>query len=205
MRTTTWPLPPDTKDAGRISDYLRHSLYPALVSDSTTKIQEVAEYDSRYLKIDQTDEQTVLNGAPTFDGGLLTNGVYGLANATIEQYVDGTSAYMLRSASSDYSQLSLGLNTALGYTYIQSNAQGGGTTLPFTVWIGAAEKLRVAVDGTITMNGNQHTKGAAAPGSGAWLTGDICWNSAPSAGNPAGWMCSSGGAPGIWKAMGNLA
>jgi hypothetical protein len=43
--------------------------------------------------------------------------------------------------------------------------------------------------------------GSAAPVTGAWLTGDIVDNSAPSASVPAGWACSAGGSPGTWVSM----
>lgn len=45
----------------------------------------------------------------------------------------------------------------------------------------------------------------AAPTTGTWIVGEKCWNSAPSSGNPAGWMCTVAGTPGTWKAMANLA
>lgn len=44
----------------------------------------------------------------------------------------------------------------------------------------------------------------AAPTAGAWLQGDIIWNSAPSAGAPMGWMCVKSGTPGTWAPMPNL-
>jgi hypothetical protein len=47
--------------------------------------------------------------------------------------------------------------------------------------------------------------GAAPPGSGNFVVGDMMFNSAPAAGGPMGWMCTAAGAPGTWKAMGNLA
>jgi len=46
---------------------------------------------------------------------------------------------------------------------------------------------------------------AAAPTTGTWVVGDKIWSSAPTAGNPPGWVCVAGGAPGTWQAMANLA
>lgn len=40
----------------------------------------------------------------------------------------------------------------------------------------------------------------AAPTSGAWAKGDIVWNSSPSAGGTACWVCTESGTPGTWKA-----
>lgn len=42
----------------------------------------------------------------------------------------------------------------------------------------------------------------AAPTTGTWESGDRVWNSAPSAGAYAGWICTSSGAPGTWKGFG---
>lgn len=47
--------------------------------------------------------------------------------------------------------------------------------------------------------------GSATPTTGAWLRGDIVWNTAPSSGGTPGWMCTTSGSPGTWKAMANLA
>lgn len=49
------------------------------------------------------------------------------------------------------------------------------------------------------------TEGTTAPASGTWRRGDICWNTTPSAAGVPGWMCTSAGTPGTWKAMANLA
>jgi hypothetical protein len=39
----------------------------------------------------------------------------------------------------------------------------------------------------------------AAPATGTWAQGDIAWNSAPTAGGFAGWICVTAGTPGTWK------
>lgn len=44
----------------------------------------------------------------------------------------------------------------------------------------------------------------AAPTVGNWLLGDIVYNSAPSVGQPKGWVCTVAGGPGTWVSMGNL-
>jgi hypothetical protein len=53
--------------------------------------------------------------------------------------------------------------------------------------------------------GNTVAYGTAAPTSGTWARGDIVWNTEPTAGGVPGWVCVTAGAPGNWKAMGNLA
>jgi len=46
---------------------------------------------------------------------------------------------------------------------------------------------------------------SAAPTSGTWQQGTIIWNSSPSAGGTVGWICTTSGTPGTWKAWGNIA
>jgi len=45
----------------------------------------------------------------------------------------------------------------------------------------------------------------AAPTAGTWARGDRVWNTTPSSGGPPGWVCTTAGSPGTWKAMANLA
>lgn len=52
---------------------------------------------------------------------------------------------------------------------------------------------------------NVQTFAAAIPTVGEWARGDIIWNNTPSAGGTPGWVCTTGGTPGTWKAMANLA
>jgi hypothetical protein len=49
------------------------------------------------------------------------------------------------------------------------------------------------------------TSGTAAPTTGTWSKGDLCWNSAPSVGAAMGWVCVTAGTPGTWAAFGNAA
>jgi len=50
-----------------------------------------------------------------------------------------------------------------------------------------------------------HILGTAAPNSGYWYKGAVVWNSEPATGQPVGWICTSTGSPGTWKAMANIA
>lgn len=45
----------------------------------------------------------------------------------------------------------------------------------------------------------------AAPTAGDWVRGDIVWNAQPIAGGAPGWVCTTSGSPGTWKAMASLA
>ena len=44
--------------------------------------------------------------------------------------------------------------------------------------------------------------GTAAPTTGAYLQGDIIWNSTPASGGYIGWVCTAAGTPGTWKTFG---
>lgn len=46
--------------------------------------------------------------------------------------------------------------------------------------------------------------GASHGATNNWFQDDVLWNSAPSAGGAPGWVCTTGGTPGTWKAMANL-
>jgi hypothetical protein len=45
----------------------------------------------------------------------------------------------------------------------------------------------------------------SAPVAGTWAQGDICWKTGVSAGGSPGWVCTTGGSPGTWKAMASVA
>lgn len=47
--------------------------------------------------------------------------------------------------------------------------------------------------------------GTAAPASGAWSQGDICFNTSAAAGGTIGWVCTTAGSPGTWKTFGTIA
>jgi hypothetical protein len=44
----------------------------------------------------------------------------------------------------------------------------------------------------------------AAPTIRTWAIGDRCYNSAPAAGQPKSWVCTTAGTPGTWTSEGNL-
>lgn len=46
------------------------------------------------------------------------------------------------------------------------------------------------------------TFNSAAPSAGTWERGDIIFNKEPSAGGKVGWVCTTAGSPGTWKAFG---
>jgi hypothetical protein len=56
--------------------------------------------------------------------------------------------------------------------------------------------------GKLTPNHNEYY-GTAAPTAGTYAVGDICWNTAPAAGEPSFWRCTAAGSPGTWIAGGH--
>lgn len=60
--------------------------------------------------------------------------------------------------------------------------------------------------GTPTANSHIHIEGHrnATPTVSGHSVGSIMWNTAPTAGAPPGWVCTTAGKPGTWKAMANL-
>jgi hypothetical protein len=44
----------------------------------------------------------------------------------------------------------------------------------------------------------------AAPSAGTWATNDVALNASPVAGQPMGWVCTSGGSPGTWIPFGGV-
>jgi hypothetical protein len=57
----------------------------------------------------------------------------------------------------------------------------------------------------MNFTGNSFNFGAAAPSAGWYPAGFVVWNSAPAAGGAPGFVCTTAGTPGTWKAMANLA
>jgi hypothetical protein len=140
------------------------------VGDGTTAWSSLSYITDDYFKLDQTDPQTVRNGQPIFNGLRVTGSDapfdidanvylgYFYPGNRIEHYCDGTTAYILRSALADYSQLGWGMDTEIGYVFIQSNKSGTGTQLPLAFWIGsgvgAIRAWDISVDGHFLSNGD---------------------------------------------------
>lgn len=57
----------------------------------------------------------------------------------------------------------------------------------------------------IPIGQNKMTWSYSIPSSGTWTQGDICWKSNTAAGGSPGWICTTGGTPGTWKAMASVA
>jgi hypothetical protein len=57
----------------------------------------------------------------------------------------------------------------------------------------------------VQLDGYQQDRGAAAPVAESYPVAWRRWNTAPAAGGTPGWVCTTAGSPGTWKAMASLA
>jgi hypothetical protein len=64
--------------------------------------------------------------------------------------------------------------------------------------------VNFAVNGDVRIGGKKFTNGMAAPTSGTFEVGDICWNTRPQATSYVGWVCVVAGDPGEWLPFGGI-
>ena len=64
--------------------------------------------------------------------------------------------------------------------------------------------VNFSVAGDVSIGGKKFTSGSAAPTTGAYQVGDICWNNAPHANSYVGWICITSGDPGEWLPFGAI-
>jgi hypothetical protein len=63
---------------------------------------------------------------------------------------------------------------------------------------------RLAIDGVFGSKTRIITSNGAAPSSGTWGVGTVCFNATPVVGQPKAWSCTVAGTPGTWVSWGNL-
>ena len=86
------------------------------------------------------------------------------------------------------------INATTSVVTVHSNISGGGYTdeaISFTAPTFRKHQLM--------------SKAASAPGSGTWEQGDVVFNSGAAASGTVGWVCTTAGTPGTWKAFGSIA
>jgi hypothetical protein len=91
--------------------------------------------------------------------------------------------------------------TTMGVTFVGTADTAALKLYQLELWIGKSLP-------SVTMPSfpqNVITFAAAIPTVGEWARGDIIYNNTPSAGGAPGFVCVTGGTPGTWKAMANLA
>jgi hypothetical protein len=69
---------------------------------------------------------------------------------------------------------------------------------PLPTWIGNR------MSNSMTAGSPVIAYATAIPAAGQWRRGDRVYHAAPVPGGPAGWICTSGGTPGTWKAFGTI-
>lgn len=74
-----------------------------------------------------------------------------------------------------------------------------------TVQFEAGESLGSTGQAGIILGGLRMFASTGIPLAGTWAVGDIVWNTTPVAAGAPGWVCTTAGTPGTWKAMANLA
>ena len=73
-------------------------------------------------------------------------------------------------------------------------------------WVTRAGGTGARTTDLIDATSNRLTVSAsAAPTNGWWAVGDVCYDSGVSAGGTVGWVCTTAGSPGTWKAFGSVA
>lgn len=105
---------------------------------------------------------------------------------------------------------------ALPGLVVRRNKVAGAFTNPFMFQCNSGDTIfedndQSAATGSNILNAaiiyrrtKRQVEGTAAPTTGTWLVGEICWNSTPTnlRNGPPGWICNLGGTPGTWVAMG---
>lgn len=125
-----------------------------------------------------------------FDGGTLT-----LNDSNFAAFTSANGAYNLSIAdgatvTSHNTTLPSGGNAYMGLT-------GGAKLIESNATVGY--RVTTAHSVGMVMDGHTVLYAAAAPTAGTFAAGDIAYNTAPTAGSTAGWICTVGGSPGTWK------
>lgn len=101
----------------------------------------------------------------------------------------------------------IGIDSGSSGIVADNNITGTGSS---TYGIGLFSKMKTGRDnrigGVVTdWVGDYATFKSAAPPAGTWAVGDIVWHSAHAASGNIGWVNTSAGTPGKWKAFGTIA
>jgi len=164
-------------------------------TDSTTLTQCRFDGGSNGVGI-ATDSKTVTGGSIT--------GCHFFNHTNAGVRLNGTATVWVGTINSNYFDTSLGSSPVKAtdwstFTFNSNHYTDGntpGTDKRSFTW----GNLRVG--GTNVEGNRAHTWGPAAPTSGTWMKGDICWNNAPATGMCIGWICVVAGTPGSWVGFG---
>jgi hypothetical protein len=191
------------------------------MQSSTTSVQSTA-YGYQALQLCTTGSQHAAFGYGTL-GKIVTSSSctafgYGALNnttgggQTAVGYLAGTvvttgtnNTFLGTITGQNASQLATAVNTiCIGYgVYSTVNNQiviGNSTNASLMIAQGNTSPLS-----QIQFGPNSMCWASASPTTGTWAQGDICWNTGAAAGGSPGWVCTTGGTSGTWKAMANVA
>jgi hypothetical protein len=128
---------------------------------------------------------SVMDAADTED----TGGTYGRVGRGLlaMRTTDGL-RFEIKRESSAYTGLFYGTNTPILFNNTSN---------------GAIDNTKPYFPNGFALNPNSSQNAAAAiPTTGTWVQGQIVWNTAPTAGSYAGWVCTTAGTPGTWMPFG---
>lgn len=120
----------------------------------------------------------------------------------------GNMRYGIQNSSTNQATFMVARNIATGATDYGARFVGTGTNLLYyadNVFSGTSGEALNAPATDQRGNKSNIYYGTAAPVAGTWKVSDVLWNTATVAGGTPGWICTTAGTPGTWKAMANVA
>ena len=180
--------------------------HPSGNPGGTIKVSNCAWYNSKgHIWIDQSGSATY---SVTFDNCTFINAGYPNTTAGTRNLVLSTSGNV------NFYNCVIGRTTtdAIANYYIEALGTGDfiltdNTFTTLTAPAGAGNEIAGTQVFKIAGGlGNRYRQyyALAAPSTGTWNVGDRVFNSAPSVGQPKGWICTVAGTPGTWVSEGNL-
>lgn len=134
-----------------------------------------------------------------------TPGTYGTLSGVTATLVNGASTASIVTSGSDRLKIYGGCFIQIGASGILQVADIIGSTIYLQSAYGGATQTAQAVDYFPFNIKSTCDYTSTAPTIGTWAGGDVAWNINATAGGVPGWVCTTGGTPGTWKAMAALA
>lgn len=178
--------------------------HPSGNPGGSIKISNCAWYNVKgYFWVDQTGAATY---SITFDNCRFTNAGYPNISSSVRGLSIGTSGNV------NFYNCAIGRTTtdAIANYYIEASGTGDFVLTDCTFTSLAAPGVpEITGSQVVKISGGlgnryRHYYKSSAPSTGTWNVGDRVFNSAPSVGQPKGWICTIAGTPGIWVSEGNL-
>lgn len=146
----------------------------------------------------------IIGDADTSSAAAINSSMGGGATVTNLTVVGNTFAGTVTNNALDFDYVSNGVISGNSFNFVSVTAntlylRSNTSNVQFEVGHG----LAVANTGTGNFGRSYFAVAwaAAAPTTGTWSRGDVVWNSSVNAGGSPGWICTTAGTPGTWKAM----